>query len=200
MTAKEPWDTPTRHEAFGAFLDGELSDAQRQEFLDQIGDDPELAEEFQRYRQTVHLLRSAGHLSAPQDLLPSLQRSILRRQRLRLDPGPTFRFPLELLSGILVLAGVLYAYATLTPGPGDEHLTPESEQTLRISLEHPLDPAVAEELGLVAGVSVDRFRTYTFHGDTETVKAILHRLNATASGKELPERTKIRLLILSPAG
>jgi hypothetical protein len=200
MTAKEPWDIPTRQELFGAFLDGELSEVQRQEFVSRMGEDPELAEDFQRYQQTVHLLRSAGHLPAPQDLLPSLQRSILRRQRLRLDPGPGLRFPLELLSGILVLAGVLYAYATLTPGPVDDRLTPETEQTVRITLEQPLEMAVAEELGLVVSLSVDRFRTYTFCGDSEKAKLIFRSVDPTASVQEFPTQGEVRLLILSPVG
>ncbi len=198
MTANEPWDIPTCQEMFCAVLEGELSEEKREEFERRMAEDPELAEDFRRYQKTIHLLHSAGHLSAPEELLPSLQRGILRRQRLRLDPGPGFRFPLELLSGILVLAGVLYAYATLSPGLVDARLSQEPEQTVRITLERPLDLAAAEELGLVVSHTVDRFRTYTFCGEPEKAKSILHSVDPTASVQEFPAKGEVRLLILSP--
>jgi hypothetical protein len=60
--------------------------------------------------------------------------------------------------------------------------------------------AVAEELGLVVSLSVDRFRTYTFCGDSEKAKLIFRSVDPTASVQEFPTQGEVRLLILSPVG
>lgn len=128
-------------ELFVAYFDGDLPPEEMDEFEQRLDSDPQFAEQFNRYRETVELVRSLPTVTAPPSLLPAIERRLQRRQQMR-GPAYQLRFPYELLVFVALLVGVLYLYFGMVPtGPGT------IAYTVKMQISQPLPDTVQEAFG-----------------------------------------------------
>lgn len=142
-----PPESMVSEERFRAYLDDELPATERDAFVEELGTNPQLKEEFELYRATVELLHQVGPLRAPDSLLPGIQKRLAGRH-MRENYGATIRFPYEVLAFVVLLACVFYLYATQIPGgpgPISHKIRP---QLVEIELTAPLGLALEEQFGL----------------------------------------------------
>ncbi len=142
-----PQELNLAEERFRAYLDEELSAAEKEEFEAELEANPELKGEFELYRSTVELLHKVGPIEAPDTLLPSIQKRLAGRH-MRENYGPTIRFPYEVLAFVVLLGCVFYLYTTQLPvGPGPI-TAKERPQLVELDLKRPAGSALEEEFGL----------------------------------------------------
>jgi hypothetical protein len=144
--AHDGQDARPEEDIFLAVLDDELPPQERERFEQDLAGDPALKERFERYRQTVALIRQLGPSPAPKSLLPSVQRRITRRAVQR--SWPTLRFPYEMLVFVIILGSLLYFYFNMLPAPPGPVSVREAPVTLQIELTAPPTPDVVARFHL----------------------------------------------------
>jgi hypothetical protein len=134
-------------ERFRAYLDDEMSPEERRLFDAELDANAALAGEFNLYRQTVELLRRVGPTTAPESLLPAIQKRLAGRH-MRENYGATIRFPYEVMAFVIMLGCVFYLYFTQVPtGPGA--ISPKVRpQLVEIELSRPLSRDLEASFGL----------------------------------------------------
>ncbi len=187
------------NDLFCAYLDGELDQPQARALEDRLRQEPDLARAFQRYQRTIALLRKRGTRPAPENLLPAVERRIIRRQRLRLDAPPLVRFPVELLLAVLLLSGIVLAYFSLDPPPARPP-TESSAPVLHVELTRELSMEDARELGLIFEGDTPRFRVFSLKSDFRVVESVLSALSVDTEMATPQEHDphRVHVLILSP--
>ena len=140
-------DQTTSNEAlFIAYLDDELSPDDKKQFLSRLDREPDLATSFDQYRNTVELLHRVGRISAPDTLLPSVQRRLSSRT-MRASIQPQIRFPYEVLVVTALIASVFYLYFGLVPPPPSGITERVKPAVVEVSLETPVTLTFESEYG-----------------------------------------------------
>lgn len=189
----------SEEELFGACLDGELTAEEQKDFDDRLGSDVEFSERFSRHRSTVDLLRSMGPIPAPEDMVAHFERRLARRVQLRLDTTPHVRFPLEFLSAVLVLVGVLYSYFVLVPVPPSQILEVQSEASLRIDLPNPVEESLLLGLGLQSGGRSPSYRLYETTATQEEIQRLVEQLSPFhPEVSRIPTGSSVRVWVTVP--
>jgi len=188
-------------EVFLAAMDGELAAEDKARFEERLDSEPGFRERFERYRQTVDLLRRLGPRPAPESLLPSVQRRITRRAAMA--PVPLLRFPYELLGFILILGCYLYLYFGVVPpapGPIDWKETATYVE-MDVDLVAPLPKDTAARFSMVEVSTQGGKCKYLGRMSRDTALAFLTEVAPlTREGKAppLPEGERIRVTLQSP--
>ena len=191
--AEENEGMKTNEDWFLAYLDGELTPEEMDQLEGRLGEDHALKEEFEQYKRTVDLVRSVGPAHAPEDLLPSIQRRLARRQERSIDMQ--LRFPYELLVFVALLVGILYMYFVMVPaGPG------EVAFVLKVETSGPLAPETARQFSLSREDREGKGTVFTVRLDRQTAAGLLEELKSVAAQlPELPDGVKqfeVRIRVL----
>ena len=140
-------DQKTSDEAlFVAYLDDELSRTDKEQFLSRLDREPDLAASFEQYRKTVELLHQVGRISAPDTLLPSVQRRLSSRT-MRAAIQPQIRFPYEVLVVTALIASIFYLYIGVVPPSPSGFTERVKPPVVEVSLETPVTLTFESEYG-----------------------------------------------------
>ncbi len=185
---------------FLAALDGEMSPDERARFDSNLAADEAFRGRFERYRQTVDLLRRLGPSPAPKTLLPSVQRRITRRTVQ--SSWPTLRFPYEMLVFVVILGALMYMYFNMLPASPGPFTVREAPATLQLDLSKPLPAELVEKFGLAdPGDAAPGSRAYYGRLGREQAGLLLQAVAPYLEDKPpatLPPGDRVGVLLTAP--
>lgn len=201
MTDRPPESATVAEERFRAYLDDEISPAEKVAFEAELAASPDLDREFKLYRGTVDLLHRVGPIAAPETLLPNIERRLAGR-RMREDLGPTIRFPYEVLVFTVMLGCVFYLYLAHLPGAPGTILPRQRPQTVEIELTRPVGEALAQEFNLEVLKTTRPFERTVFgtYSRAEAARLLEALAPLAESLPELPNGNspKVSVILISP--
>lgn len=117
-----------RAERMSAYLDAELSDAERQAFERELESDPQTQEELEDLRRIVQLVQGLPSVEAPDDFYEKVSRKLRRRSLLKSDNVMLMiSLPFQVLSIVVILtAAALYMMAELDQAPSGIEKDPDA--------------------------------------------------------------------------
>ncbi|MBM4353183.1 MAG: hypothetical protein FJ109_05200 [Deltaproteobacteria bacterium] len=192
--------TGPEEDIFLAALDGELNEDEQGRFERNLAEDAGFRERFERYRQTVELIRRLGPRPAPESLLPSVQRRITRRA---VDSaGPVLRFPYELLVFVVILGSLFYIYFGMLPPAPTEVSKRAVPATVELELTSPLPAEIVARFELTdPGDSAGGARQYYGRMSRDRAAELFSAVTPFLKDKSpptLPAANRLGILLTAP--
>lgn len=132
------WDSEVSEQdlLFNAYLDGELSDDEREEFSERLSDDPAFAKAWKDFSSVMGAVRNLPFEFAPDDFVDTVKSRIRTRSRGRFFAEEYLfrtRMPYEVVALVMI---IVMASAYLFVGaPPDKHMedvrVPDAPPSLR---------------------------------------------------------------------
>ena len=116
--ARQPYSDEL-YEHLSALVDGDIPAAERAALERALDEDPALRRELDDLRDTVSVLRHLPPAQAPDDFLRAVQSRIRRRTQGRYFGvgAPRYRFQIEAVFNVLLIALLFALYLLATPAP-----------------------------------------------------------------------------------